>query len=76
MRNPGKPGYGFTGADVSLGGDNISLLNQAGSRCNDQVVRRAATLDREADHLLHLGHHLAAEQLAWRAESLRAGGAA
>ncbi len=37
----------------------------------DHRAIRAAQLDRVADFELHLGHHLAAERLAWRAAQLR-----
>ena len=32
---------------------------------------RASLLDREADHELKLGHHVAAERLSWRAVEIR-----
>ncbi len=43
----------------------------APSPAPDHRVILAARLDRVADFELHLGHHLAAEQLAWRAAKLR-----
>jgi len=54
---------------------------------NSRLVRRkpdpteivdaiAASIDRQADHLLHLGFHPQAERLARRADDLRAGGGA
>lgn len=76
MNNPRTPGTGITGASVSLASDDNSLLHEPGSHCNEQVVRRAATLDRIADFELAFGRHRAAERLAWRAEAMRAGGAA
>lgn len=71
MRNPGKPGSGFTGAVLSLAGDHSTVVNAADSLCNDQCECRAAALDRLADFHLQQGLHCAAEWLAWRAEALR-----
>jgi hypothetical protein len=73
MRSPRAPGGGITGAkaEKSLGGDD-QLVPHAGpeSQCR---YRLALDLDREADALLFLGRHAAAERLAHLAADLRHG---
>lgn len=72
MRNPRTPGAGIAGAWNSLGGDTSkSLIADASSSFNDCRTRSAAALDREADALLFLGRHAAAEHRAHRAAELR-----
>jgi hypothetical protein len=72
MRNPRTPGSGITGAWITLGSDSSKpSVTPAGSNFNDGRTRNAATLDREADALLFLGRHAAAEHLAHKAQSMR-----
>lgn len=72
MRTPGTPGTGITGAKAgkSLGSDD-QLLSHAGSEIQCRY-RLALYLDREADALLFLGRHAAAERLSHQALALRA----
>ncbi|MBN8903040.1 MAG: hypothetical protein J0H99_01700 [Rhodospirillales bacterium] len=66
---------GIWGA-VALASDDSTSVVETRLHCNDFLARRAAELDREADLQLAHGRHLAAENLAWKAEELRAGGVA
>jgi hypothetical protein len=71
MRSPRTPEAGITGAKAgkSLGGDDL-FLPYAGSPRNRRLTM-AMRIDREADALLFLGRHAAAERLAHRALELR-----
>jgi hypothetical protein len=71
MRTPGTPGTGITGAKAgkSLGSDD-QFLSHTGSKIQCRY-RLALYLDREADALLFLGRHAAAERLSHRALELR-----
>jgi hypothetical protein len=72
MSNPRIPGAGITGAWISLGGDRSKFsVAPAGSQFNDGRKLCAAALDRQADLLLSVGRHSAAERLAFRAAELR-----
>jgi hypothetical protein len=71
MRNPRATSTGpvTTGADNSLGSDNL-VLPQSDPE-TQRRYRLALRLDREADALLFLGRHTAAEWRARRAAELR-----
>jgi hypothetical protein len=71
MQTPGTPGIGITGAkaEKSLGGDD-QLLPHAGPEIQCRY-RLALNLDREADALLFLGRHAAAERLSHLACEMR-----
>jgi hypothetical protein len=72
MRNPRTPGGGITGALTSLASDQFKAsIAVAGLPFNHYS---AAALDREADFLLSVGQHAAAERLAHLAAELRQGG--
>jgi hypothetical protein len=74
MRSPcaTSAGPAATGAWISLGGDRSkSLVADTGTSFNDSCTRNVAALDREADQLLFLGRHAAAERLADQAAALR-----
>jgi hypothetical protein len=72
MKHPRTPGAGITGAWISLGGDRSkSFITDTGSSFNDGRTRTAAALDREADALLFLGRHAAAERLSHQADAMR-----
>jgi hypothetical protein len=73
MKHPRTPVSGISGAWISsLGGDHSKfLISDTGTSINAGRTRTAADLDREADALLFLGRHAAAERLAHRAADLR-----
>lgn len=75
MKSPRAPaGAGIAGAfGISLGSDHSKApVASAGSRFNYDVrTRNAADIDRQADLLLSIGRHSAAERLSHRAAELR-----
>jgi hypothetical protein len=72
MKSPRAPGAGTTRAWISLGSGTTNLsVARAGSSFNDRRKHCAAALDREADLMLSVGRHAAAERLAHQAAEMR-----